>query len=128
MAAWRSRRLDEAAAAVRPLSEREDERRVFALYLLGEVEGARGRNFEALAAMEKFRGIFSGGYWKTWGWPRSLLVDARALEALGRRADAREKVRSLLEAWKRGDGDAPILKEARALAEKLREKTADRRP
>ncbi|HEY6105871.1 MAG TPA: protein kinase, partial [Anaeromyxobacteraceae bacterium] len=99
MAAWRSRRLDEAAAAVRPLSERGDERRGFALYLLGQVEGARGRNAEALAAMEKFRGIFSGGYWKTWGWPRGLLVEVRALDALGRRAEARERLRSLLDAW-----------------------------
>jgi tetratricopeptide (TPR) repeat protein len=128
MAAWRTGKLDEAAAAFRPLAERKDEDRIIALYALGEVELARGRHAEALAAMERFRGTFGGGYWKTWAWPRSLLVEARALDALGRRADAREKVRSLLEAWKRGDADAPILKEAKALAEKLREKTAERRP
>jgi tetratricopeptide (TPR) repeat protein len=128
MVAWRSGKLDEAAAAFRPLAERKDEDRIIALYALGEVELARGRHAEALAAMERFRGTFGGGYWKTWAWPRSLLVEARALDALGRRADAREKVRSLLEAWKRGDADAPILREAKALAEKLREKTAERRP
>jgi tetratricopeptide (TPR) repeat protein/predicted Ser/Thr protein kinase len=128
MVAWRTGKLDEAAAAFRPLAERKDEDRIIALYALGEVELARGRHAEALAAMERFRGTFGGGYWKTWAWPRSLLVEARALDALGRRADAREKVRSLLEAWKRGDADAPILKEAKALAEKLREKTAERRP
>ncbi|HEX9186014.1 MAG TPA: tetratricopeptide repeat protein, partial [Vicinamibacteria bacterium] len=128
MVARRTGRPDEAAAAFRSLVDRQDEFRIIALYALGDVEAARGRHAEALAAMEKFRATFGGGYWKTWAWPRSLLVEARALDALGRRADARERVRSLLEAWKRGDADAPILKEAKALAEKLREKTALSRP
>ena len=124
VAAWRSRRPDDAVAALGSLSSRSDEYRVIALYLLGEVEGARGHHAEALAAMERFQGTFGSGYWKTWAWPRSLLVEARALEALGRRADAREKVRVLLEAWRRGDRDTPIYREAKALAERLREKTA----
>jgi tetratricopeptide (TPR) repeat protein/predicted Ser/Thr protein kinase len=125
-AAWRTGKLDEAAAALRPLSEREDEYRILSSYLLGVVEAARGHPAEALAAAERFRGMvaFGGGYWQTWARPRSLLVEARALDALGRRADARDRVNQLLDAWKRGDRDAPILVEARALAEKLREKTA----
>ncbi|HEU4385861.1 MAG TPA: tetratricopeptide repeat protein, partial [Anaeromyxobacteraceae bacterium] len=128
VAAWRSRRFDEAAAALRPLSERGGEPRAFASYLLGEVEAARGRPAEALEAMERFRGTFGGAFWKTWAWPRSLIVEARSLDALGRRAEARDKLNQLLESWKRGDRDAPILVEARALAEKLRDKTASSRP
>lgn len=128
MVAMRSGRPDDAVAALKPLSERSDEYRSFALYLLGEAEGARGHYAEAVAAMEKFQGTFGGGYWKTWAWPRSLLAEARALDALGRRAEAREKVGSLLEAWKRGDPDSPIMKEARGLADRLRDKTASRRP
>ena len=130
VAAWRSGRLDESAAALRPLSERGDDIRIFATFLLGEVEGARGHAAEALAAAERFRGMvaFGSGYWQTWARPRSLLVEARALDALGRRAEARDRVNQLLDAWKRGDRDAPILVEARALAEKLREKTASSHP
>lgn len=128
MAAWRAGRLDEAAVALEPLSERDDDWRIFPSYLLGVVQAARGHPAEAVAALEKFRGIFGGGFWKTWAAPRSLLVEARALDALGRRTEAREKVGSLLEAWKRGDADSPIMKEARALADHLRDKTASRRP
>ncbi len=127
-AAWRAGRLDEAAAALEPLSERDDDWRIFSSYLLGVVEAARGRPAEAVAALERFRGIFRGGYWKTWALPRSLLVEAGALDALGRRAEARGKVRALLEAWKGGDAGSPILEEAKALSEKLREKTASSRP
>jgi tetratricopeptide (TPR) repeat protein/predicted Ser/Thr protein kinase len=128
VAAWRSGRLDEAAAALKPLSERGDDNRIFPLYILGELEVARGHDAESLEALERFRGTFGGGYWKTWAWPRSLLTEARALDALGRRPEARDKVRALLETWKRGDADDPILREAKALAEKLREKTAASRP
>jgi tetratricopeptide (TPR) repeat protein/predicted Ser/Thr protein kinase len=130
VAAWRSGRLDESAAALKPLSERADEIRIFATYLLGEVEIARGHPAEALASSERFRGMvgFGGSFWQTWARPRSLLVESRALDALGRRAEARDRVNQLLDAWKRGDRDAPILVEARALAEKLREKTASSHP
>ena len=125
---WRSGRLDEAAAALRPLSERTDDYRAAASFVLGVVEAARRHGAEALAALERFRGTFASGYWKTWAVPRGLLAEARALDALGRRAEARDRVASLLEAWKRGDADSPIMKEARALADELRDKTASRRP
>ncbi len=124
MAAWRGGRHEEAAAALRPLTEGKDDYRVISLYTLGEIEAARGRHAEALAAMERFDRTFGGGYWKTWAWPRARIVQARALEVLGRRAEARQQVNSLIEAWKRADPDSPVLKEAKALAERLREKTA----
>jgi len=117
--AWRSGRLEEAASTLRPLAESPEDFRHLALYALGDVEASRGRHAEALEALERFRGTFGGGYFKTWAWPRSLLVEARALDALGRRAEARERVRSLLEMWKRADPDLPLLAEAKALCARL---------
>jgi tetratricopeptide (TPR) repeat protein len=119
IAAWRSKKLDESAAVLRPLSERDDGYRIFATYLLGEIEAARGRPAEALVALERFQHTFSTEYWKTWAWPRSQVVEAESLAAMGRRVEAQEEVQKFLEAWKNADPDLPLLAEARTLRARL---------
>jgi hypothetical protein len=118
--AWHAGRLDAAASAFQTLTDRKDVYRYVALFFLGDVEAARGRHAEALAAVEKFRGTFLGGWhWLSWAWPRSQIIEARALDALGRRVEAKEKVRVFLEAWRDADPDLPLLAEAKALQERL---------
>jgi tetratricopeptide (TPR) repeat protein len=119
MLAWQTGRIDAAAADFRPLADRQDHFRHFALYALGDVEEARGRHAEALAALDKFRAIWGGGYWTSWARPRSQIIEARALEALGRRNEAQEKVRVFLETWRDADPDLPLLAEAKALQARL---------
>jgi len=117
--AWRSGRLEEAASTLRPLAEGHEDFRQFALYALGEVAAARGRHAEAVEALERFQRAFGGGYFRTWAYPRSLVLEAGSLEALGRQGEARAKAQRLLSMWQRAEPDLPRLAEAKALCARL---------
>jgi hypothetical protein len=52
-------------------------------------------------------------------YPRLALVRARAMEQLGRRADAIRELDGVLAFWKNADTDLPLLIEAKAMKAKL---------
>jgi tetratricopeptide (TPR) repeat protein len=122
VAAWRSGDLAGAEVRLRAVAESPYlDARYKALSLLGEVEVERGRNGEAVAALEKARAIpFStsiGGL--SFFQPTGLYLLAVAQDRLGDGAKAREAVEEALRFWRRADPDAPHVAEARELARKL---------
>jgi hypothetical protein len=54
-----------------------------------------------------------------WTYPASVLLQARSLEALGQRREARDKLDRLLALWSAADPDLPHLAEARALCARV---------
>jgi tetratricopeptide (TPR) repeat protein len=117
--AWRSGDAGRALEMLRELSRRpEIEDRAPSLWLLARVAMEAHREAEAIAAVEALR-IAPSGLWRTWAWPESLLLEARAYLALGDRARAAAIVDGLLGTWKRADPDLPLLAQARALRRKL---------
>ena len=51
--------------------------------------------------------------------PRLALVRARAMEKLGRTADAVRELDGVIAFWKEADADLPLLVEARAMRKRL---------
>jgi tetratricopeptide (TPR) repeat protein len=119
-AAWKAGRLEEALAILGDGRDANGKVNALRTYLIGEVELARGNPAAAVAAMESFQGSeaqVEATYCVLW--PRSFLVAARSLEALGRRDEARAKVQALLDTWASADPGQPMLDEARALRARL---------
>ena len=125
--AWKKGNLAEAADRLRiaPSIPYVDAR-YRALSLLGQVELARGRNDDAIAALEQARAV---AFAPSLGSmivlrPLGLLDLAVAYERTGDKVRARERVDELLRIWQRADPDLPRLAEARALKKRLAPKTA----
>jgi len=89
-------------------------------YHLAESLLVAGRPAEAVAVqLPKRAHRFVDPKDKAVGWPRLVLVRARALEQLGRRADAARELDGLLSYWQEADADLPLLVEARATRARL---------
>jgi hypothetical protein len=74
----------------------------------------------ALEALHRFqRFYYPLGQWRTWAYPRSLLLEARVLDRLGRQGEARAALARLEDLLSKADPDFPLLAEARALRRKL---------
>jgi len=74
----------------------------------------------ALEALHRFqRFYYPLGQWRTWSYPRSLLLESRVLERLGRLPEARAALAKLEDLLSGADADLPLLAEARALRRKL---------
>lgn len=74
----------------------------------------------ALADLRRFQRFYRPlGPWRAWAWPRSLLLEARLLDRLGRRAEARTALSRLEALWSRADPDLPLVAEAKALRRRL---------
>ncbi len=74
----------------------------------------------ALAALRRFQRLYLPlGVWRAWAFPRSLLLEARLLDGLGRRTEARAALSRLEALWSRADPDQPLLSEAKALRRRL---------
>ena len=74
----------------------------------------------ALEALHRFqRFYYPLGQWRTWAYPRSLLLEARVLDQLGRQGEARAALARLEDLLSKADPDFPLLAEARALRRKL---------
>jgi tetratricopeptide (TPR) repeat protein len=90
------------------------------VFLLGEALAAAGRDQEAAEVLGRFQAIYHpAGFWRPWAVPRSRLLRARALDHLGRRAEARAEVQAVLSQLVRADPDVPMLVEARKLDAQL---------
>ena len=90
-------------------------------FLRGELAAAEGLDAEAVEALRSFQGLYPVGYWRSWAWPRSLLLVARSLDRLGRREEARAEFDRFLSLWRSADAGLPSLAEARALRARLEE-------
>jgi tetratricopeptide (TPR) repeat protein len=127
LSAWRAGRLDEAEAGLRAFAEGAGVGRQYTgQNVLGEFLIGRGKDAEAVAALEKARGMrWSGAAeGRPWFDPSSLFLLAGAYERLGEKQKARERVDELLKLWQRADPDLPRLAEARAMKKRLAPRTA----
>ncbi len=74
----------------------------------------------ALEALHRFqRFYYPLGQWRTWSYPRSLLLEVRVLVRLGRPDEARAALARLEDLLSGADPDFPLLAESRALRRKL---------
>ncbi len=95
--------------------------RVAPLYLYGELAAEAGRDAEAAEAFGRFHGLYVPRMmWRSWAYPRSLFLQARSYERLGRTEKAREAVDRLLGNWAHAEETQPLLADARALQARLR--------
>ena len=88
----------------------------------GEILLDAGRPREAVAAFLSYRrdpAIFDGLWFATFGYPRSLYLEALAHERLGEPEEARRLLARLFHLWERADPGLPTLAEARALQARL---------
>jgi tetratricopeptide (TPR) repeat protein len=122
-ATWKRGEADRAAILLKEIARRpaEYESRGPAALLLAQIAMERGRWAEAITATEDLR-LAGGGTWRSWAWPQALYLSALAHQQLGQRAAAIERLDHLLLIWKKADPDLPLLRDARALRERLRER------
>jgi len=74
----------------------------------------------ALADLRRFQRAYRPlGPWRAWAYPRSLLLEARLLDRLGRRDEARHALSRLEALWAHADPGLPLLAEAKALRRQL---------
>jgi hypothetical protein len=122
---WRSAGAAEALPALRRLA-RGDPRAPadvppeapawFAAECALQAEGGEA----ALADLHRFQRFhFPLGFWRAWAYPRSLVLEARLLDGLGRRDEARAALDRFGRLWRRADPDQPLLEEARSLRREL---------
>ncbi|MGC3998732.1 MAG: protein kinase [Anaeromyxobacter sp.] len=119
--AWRAGDLQVALAKLAQ-AEAQDPFPVRGLspaYLTAEVSAAAGDDGATLAAIARFRRLPPRGFWRSWAYPRSILLAAQAHQRLGERAQARAELDRLLALFSGADQDLPLLKAARALERRL---------
>lgn len=121
---WQRDRRSEALARLREIAARSPfDAENFALapaYLYGDLAARSGADEDAVEALRDFRSLFLPiMMWRSWAYPRSLVLSAASLERLGRRAEALEQVDRLLADWRDADPGLPLLEEARALRARL---------
>jgi tetratricopeptide (TPR) repeat protein len=91
----------------------------------GEILTELGRDREAVDAFRHYRRLRSASRLSSgldpWNYPRSLYLEAAALNRLGERDAARKVLGRLLHLWERADPDLPLLAQAQALRKKLGE-------
>jgi tetratricopeptide (TPR) repeat protein len=127
VAAWRGGDHDRALGLLRPLlasPRRGSDLAISATWIAAKVAMDAGREDEAVAALRNLRGM-PGGIARSWMYPRSFYLEAVALDRLGQRARARERVDHLRDLLRGADPDLPLLAEAKALRRRL---TAAERP
>jgi hypothetical protein len=74
----------------------------------------------ALLDLRRFqRFYYPLGQWRTWAYPRSLLLEARVLDGLGRSAEARDALARFEDLSAQADSDYPLRYEARAIRRRL---------
>jgi len=108
-----------AALCARSLTDDLDMPMEMIWLLHGEALHEAGRHDEAVAALRRFQGLFAMNWVRPWALPRSRLLLARSLAALGRRAEAAEELGRLTHELRRADVDDPVIAEARALATQM---------
>jgi tetratricopeptide (TPR) repeat protein len=90
-------------------------------FLAAEALADAGRHEDALVALRRFQRLYAINWWRPWAFPRSRLLVARSLAALGRSAEAIAEADALLASLARADSDDPLLSEAKALRRAIAE-------
>ncbi len=90
-------------------------------YWFGVVLGELRRDREAVEAFRRFRRdpVWNADGFNLVAYPRSLYLEAAALERLGERDEASRTIERLFRIWNRPEPDLPYLREARALRARL---------
>jgi tetratricopeptide (TPR) repeat protein len=94
----------------------------FVMYFRGLAAAEEGLDQEAVDAFRRFeRPVFfaSDGFEGPWFLARARFLEARSLDRLGRGEEARKVLDLQLARWSRADPDLPLLREMKALREKL---------
>jgi tetratricopeptide (TPR) repeat protein len=123
--AWLRGEQAQALAALRSLDTGS---RSQVAWLRGMIAAELGRHDEAVEPLARYQRLIRGGAEELERidmLPRARLQLARSLDALGRRAEAREVVARQLDVWREADPDLPLLAEAKALCRKLGCKAPD---
>ncbi|MGA8891720.1 MAG: tetratricopeptide repeat protein [Anaeromyxobacteraceae bacterium] len=130
MASWRSGAVDAAASQFQAIaSGKYAPDRSLAWSFLGDLEAGRGRDRQAIEALERHRAApmpNRPSVEEALRLPRTLLLLAQAYERTGDRARARERVDELLAMWKGADPELAMLREAKALRVRLKDPPARR--
>jgi len=115
--AIRDWRRGERERALQALTEMSGHSSV--VYFRGELLAEMGREREAVDTLREFRRSPQVNFEPSLPFPRSLYVEAAALERLGERDEAMRVVDRLLRMWKHADPDIPTLRQAKALRARL---------
>jgi tetratricopeptide (TPR) repeat protein len=130
MASWRSGALDRAASQFQAIaSGKYEPDRSLASSFLGELEAGRGRDRQAIEALERHRAAplpNRPSVHEAVRLPRTLLLLAQIYARTGDSARARERLDELLGMWKGADPDLAPLREARELQARLKAAPAER--
>ncbi|HEX8908740.1 MAG TPA: hypothetical protein VF805_06030, partial [Anaeromyxobacteraceae bacterium] len=119
---WRDGRAGDAASALAELEARD---RVPSLtlapsFLAAEVALDAGRDQDAIEAIHRFHEVYEPlRLLRSWAYPRSLILLARAHARLGEPAEAWAALARFAKLWRGADEDEPLLAEARALERSL---------
>jgi eukaryotic-like serine/threonine-protein kinase len=124
VASWRSGAVDPAAEQLQAIAAgRYAPDRALASAYLGELEAGRGRDRQAIEALERHRAApmpNRPSAEEALRLPRTLLLLAQAYERTGDGSRARERLDELLTMWKGADPDLALLREARMLDARLK--------
>ena len=94
--------------------------RIAPLFLLGERLALAGRDAEAIPVLRRAQALYVPlAMWRSWAYPRSLLLLARSQERIGQISEARATVDHLLRDWSRAEENDSLLLQARALRNRL---------
>jgi len=110
--AWRAGRTSEAVAGLSVIEMRDPwpEDALPAAYLIAEVASAAGDQEEVISAVKRVRRLWPRGAWRAWGWPRALLLSARAHEALGDLHSSESEKHRLRQMLRYADRGLPIAR------------------
>jgi tetratricopeptide (TPR) repeat protein len=88
-------------------------------FLLGSAQADAADHASAIETLRGFQRLYEDEGWRPWAFPRSRLVLAGSLAAVGRRVEAAEELGRLLGSLQRADDDDGLLRAARILQVQL---------
>ncbi len=114
---WRQGKREQALEAFRGIATPSSH-----LYR-GEILAELGKDREAVEGYRRYRRLRGMNLWDgnfdRYNYPRSLYLEAVALDRLGERAEARQVLGRLLHLWERADPELPLRRDMLALQARL---------
>ncbi len=117
--AWRSGDRQGALERLRVSTAQPDPyTRAVALYLRAEIAFEQ-KDYRGVTEAADSLHLWPGGTWRSWGYPKVLLLKASAQEAMGDLPAARKTLDHILDIWSRADRDLPLLAQVKAMRRRL---------